>query len=80
LPCDAWFGKSFSLFSPELFPWTAGISADAEIVTTSVPPLGFLCDLCGDSASFAVKSLNRKGLGKVREEREEIDLARTLVP
>ena len=56
------------------------ISADADIVATSVPSLGFLCDLCGDFASFAVKSLNRKGFGKVREEREEIDQARTLVP
>jgi hypothetical protein len=38
-----------------------------------------LCDLCGDFASFAVKSLNRKGLGKVGEE-NRIDQARILVP
>jgi hypothetical protein len=71
-------GKVF-LFSPRTLPWTAGISADADIVATSVPSLGFLCDLCGDFASFAVKSLNRKGLGKVREE-NRIDQARILVP
>jgi hypothetical protein len=34
---------------------------------------------CGDFAFFAVKSLNRKGLGKVREE-NRIDQARILVP
>ena len=77
MSCDDYFGKSFSLFLPELFPWTAGILADADIVECA-STLGFLCDPCGDLASFAVKSLNRKGLGKVREE-NRIDQARILV-
>lgn len=49
-----------------------------QIVATGVPSLGFLCDLCGDFASFAVKSLKREGLGKVREE-NRTDQARILV-
>ena len=49
-----------------------------QIVATGVPSLGFRCDLCGDFASFAGKSLKRKGLVKVREE-NRTDQARILV-
>jgi hypothetical protein len=77
LSCDDYFGKSFSLFSQNSSHGLPGFR-QMQIVATGVPSLGFRCDLCGDFASFAGKSLKRKGLVKVREE-NRTDQARILV-